>query len=213
MGEQRGARARLLFRPVTHKAISRGREVGEHAGSPSGWPQREPSEGAAGGTVRGGRGRGRLCQHLGWVGLCPAPSLLPSPVTWGQKLAGLPDQGGSRSSGRDPDGQAGAKDRGPALKMLPNGTLHSLPNQAPQGNGGGVAVGWSSCPVTGACLLSQPPCTPPPGCPPSEASALALSWMWNQGRPCFVLVLFLRQKDGEGGGYHVTSENWPLVTN
>lgn len=75
------------------------------------------------------------------VGLCPAPSLLPSPVTWGQKLAGLPDQGGSRSSGRDPDGQAGAKDRGPALKMLPNGTLHSPPNQAPQGNGGGVAVG------------------------------------------------------------------------
>lgn len=36
MGEQRGARARLLFGPVTHQAISRGREVGEHAGSPSG---------------------------------------------------------------------------------------------------------------------------------------------------------------------------------
>lgn len=73
MGEQRGARARLLFGPVTHQAISRGREVGEHAGSPSGWPEREPSEGAAGGTVRGGRGRGRLCQHLCWVCVQPHP--------------------------------------------------------------------------------------------------------------------------------------------
>lgn len=34
MVEQRGAQ--LLFWPVTHQAISRGREVEEHAGSPSG---------------------------------------------------------------------------------------------------------------------------------------------------------------------------------